>query len=525
MAMDAVDVFIVVAPTPAIAASISSLLAPTVEALSSSPTADEVHQTALASHHACSWVLRRKPKDLAALLPVPPHAPDMALELEAAYERCHAMQMEFDQFQQDVHELQAQYLKYVPTPWLRRLGRRVCEANQRLLWEYIPAHDPTMASFPSVAHDVEENVHIIGKYMIQATIGEGQYASVFACCARVDPSLIADRQPSPPLAVKVIDKSKLTDATALQRVQMELTALTDPVLRHPSVLFLRDVIHTPKYLYLITDRGGKDLFEYIGPHENGISEATTTPLLFKIVDAIRHLHAHGYCHRDLKPENILYAPESAGVKVVDFGLCTKVSRGSSKKLGDFCGSPGFFAPEILLHETYDGFKADVWSLGCILLELVLGNSFFLSIWMAAYHLDVLGDRSLFRQTVHQNLAKMAEALRGPSMQLYSDAIKDLLLCMLVENPKERLSIADVYDHALFEPQRRQLKKPLVKSVSASPERKPADVGPRLMVQGHVHIHPMSHPPSPPRPRSEEHPPSGKVVLPAIGAKSSPEKPR
>lgn len=57
------------------------------------------------------------------------------------------------------------------------------------------------------------------------------------------------------------------------------------------------------------------------------------------------------------------------VKLVDFGLCTKAVTSEHDALRDFCGSPGFFAPEMLLADSYDGFKADVWSVGCILLEV------------------------------------------------------------------------------------------------------------------------------------------------------------
>lgn len=77
----------------------------------------------------------------------------------------------------------------------------------------------------------------------------------------------------------------------------------------------------------------------------------------------------GFCETS---ENILYNPESGPehlVKLIDFGLCTKAVSSPDHMLHDFCGSPGFFAPEILLHECYDGMKADVWSLGCILLEV------------------------------------------------------------------------------------------------------------------------------------------------------------
>ena len=53
----------------------------------------------------------------------------------------------------------------------------------------------------------------------------------------------------------------------------------------------------------------------------------------------------------------------------------------SKILSDFCGSPGFFAPEILLAKRYNGQSADYWSIGCILLELLVGNKEFESWWM------------------------------------------------------------------------------------------------------------------------------------------------
>ncbi|OQS04418.1 kinase [Thraustotheca clavata] len=504
MTQGEVDVFIVVAPTADLAQGVSTLLSSNtasaipIEPISSSVTLDE-----------CSWRVKTTEDDLVRLLPTSPfnshHIAELEKELKAARDRYSAMQLDFEQFQQDVHELQTHYIK-------------VCESNQRLLWEYLPQHDPTITNIPTISHSIEENVHVIGNYTIQAVIGEGQYASVYACITRARSSHEPCRitAPSAPLAVKVIDKSKLVDVLALQRIQMELTALQDPLLRHPSLLFLREVIHTPKYIYLVTDCGGKDLFEYFGPHENGISEATTIQVMFKIVDAIHHLHTHGYCHRDLKPENILYTPETSSVKVVDFGLCMKLDRrhGSSKTLSDFCGSPGFFAPEILLQETYDGFKADVWSLGCILLELVLGNAFFLSIWMSAYQLEVLGDRALFRHMMQQNLENVVKALDNPSMHLYSKNIKMLLIKMLVESAKDRMSITEVYEHATFDAHRRKRvvhKSSTEKSYQESSNR------------GHVHIHPMSNPPSPPRPKSEEHG-TGKLILPAIG-KQSPEKPR
>ncbi|ETV70398.1 CAMK/CAMKL protein kinase, variant [Aphanomyces astaci] len=296
-------------------------------------------------------------------------------ELHASNDRCATLHMEFEQFNLDVHELQAQYVK-------------VLEANQRILWEYLPQHDSSLSLIPPLAHDVMESVTIVGDYTIHGTLGEGQYAAVYACSRNAVASSAsttsttstglqlphATPSSSSPtvdnvvvtLALKAINKSKLNDITALVRVHSEISALSDPALRHPSLLSVKHVIHTSKFIYLVTERGGKDLFDFFGPHDKGVSEATALRIAFKIVEAVKHMHMHGYCHRDLKPENILFTHDNYMVKIVDFGLCAKVG---TTPLTDFCGSPGFFAPEMLLHDQYDGQKADVWSIGCILLEV------------------------------------------------------------------------------------------------------------------------------------------------------------
>ena len=79
------------------------------------------------------------------------------------------------------------------------------------------------------------------------------------------------------------------------------------------------------------------------------------------------------CRR--QPENVLIAGSprlKSRVMLCDFGLCARMKPGQFK-LSDFVGSPGFFAPEVLTDEPYDGRKIDVWSLGCVLLEMLLGH--------------------------------------------------------------------------------------------------------------------------------------------------------
>ena len=90
------------------------------------------------------------------------------------------------------------------------------------------------------------------------------------------------------------------------------------------------------------------------------------------------LSRHSVCHRDIKPENILVNDKDQ-IKIVDLGLSMKVT--SVEPLQDFCGSPGFFAPELIMKDGYNGFAADAWSIGCVMMEMILGHDFFTNKWM------------------------------------------------------------------------------------------------------------------------------------------------
>lgn len=90
-------------------------------------------------------------------------------------------------------------------------------------------------------------------------------------------------------------------------------------------------------------------------------------------------------HMDIKPENILLGFNNATlqVKLCDFGLCS-IMHSADSTVHEFCGSPGFFAPECYLSKKFCGFKADIFSLACVTLELLLSQSGFNDHWIRAY---------------------------------------------------------------------------------------------------------------------------------------------
>ena len=151
------------------------------------------------------------------------------------------------------------------------------------------------------------------------------------------------------LAVKIIQKNKMQEARDIYRLNSEIANLK--LLNHPNVVELMNVIHTSKYLYLFTNRGGDDLFEWLNNKRNMqrqqdgggdliLKKKTITSIMTQLISGVSALHANGICHRDLKPENILLDIHEH-LLIVDFGLCEKISVANGDQqprlLSDFCG--------------------------------------------------------------------------------------------------------------------------------------------------------------------------------------------
>lgn len=144
------------------------------------------------------------------------------------------------------------------------------------------------------------------------------------------------------------------------------------LVQHPHVVRLYEVIDTATKLYLILELGdGGDLYDYIMKHDRGLSEDLAKKYFFQIVSAITYCHQLHVVHRDLKPENVVFFEKLGIVKLTDFGFSNQFSPG--KTLDTSCGSLAYSAPEILLGDSYDAPKVDIWSLGVILYMLVCGH--------------------------------------------------------------------------------------------------------------------------------------------------------
>jgi serine/threonine protein kinase len=180
-------------------------------------------------------------------------------------------------------------------------------------------------------------------------IGEGAFA-VVKSCRRTNPTTHS----SEALAIKIIPKAKLCDIKQATNLNSEIACMRSLQQQHAGTLRLVDVLHSDTFLYLVMEHHGRDLFD-VCSNQSAPEEKQTVAMMRKVTLAVAEVHAGGVAHRDVKPENLLINNE-LNVKLCDYGLATHYRQGET--LRQFCGSKGFFCPELLMREDiqYDGFK-------------------------------------------------------------------------------------------------------------------------------------------------------------------------
>ncbi|CBJ28013.1 Chk2, checkpoint kinase [Ectocarpus siliculosus] len=180
------------------------------------------------------------------------------------------------------------------------------------------------------------------------------------------------------VAVKVIETRKFALTPGLTPKELVQEAEMLKRVDHEYIIKLEDIFQTDQAVYLVMDLvSGGDLFDRIV--EKGVyAEDLAQELLFRVLTAVEYLHSQDIVHRDLKPENILLVgrDNDVDVKITDFGLA---KRANKEGLKTFCGTPQYFAPEVLKRRNTVlgvgryGKEADMWSVGVILYILLSGT--------------------------------------------------------------------------------------------------------------------------------------------------------
>ncbi|KAM7373180.1 hypothetical protein PAMP_008054 [Pampus punctatissimus] len=298
--------------------------------------------------------------------------------------------------------------------------------------------------------EVEE--HISLKYEIKKRLGKGAYGIVWKA---------VDRQSGEIVAVKKIFDAfrNRTDAQRTFREIMFLQEFGD----HPNIVKLLNVIRAQndKDIYLIFEYMDTDLHAVI---KKGtlLKDIHKRYVMYQLLKAIKYLHSGNVIHRDKKPSNVLLDTDCV-VKLCDFGLARSLNQiqedSGNPALTEYVATRWYRAPEILLGSTRYTKGVDMWSLGCILGEMLLGKALFPGtstinqiekIMSAIPHPspdDVLAIKSEYGSSVIQRMLLKPqvplEDLLQPSVS--PDAL-DLLRGLLVFNPDKRLTAEQALQH-------------------------------------------------------------------------------
>jgi serine/threonine-protein kinase ULK/ATG1 len=230
---------------------------------------------------------------------------------------------------------------------------------------------------------------IIDNLILEKCIGSGAFGEVYLTMIKGDNSR--------KLATKKLERSKIEGTEAMKYLKNEILILQK--LNHPNIVKYESIKKTKKHFYLVMEfcNGGelsKALERYQEKYGKPFSQEIVQHLMRQIIDAFKYIHEQKVVHRDIKLDNILINFESekdkedlnmlkAKVKIIDFGFACFVNK--SGLLFSTLGSPINMDPIILkkLNSNskkarqlgYDQ-KADIWSLGTICYEMLIGRSAF-----------------------------------------------------------------------------------------------------------------------------------------------------
>ena len=190
-------------------------------------------------------------------------------------------------------------------------------------------------------------------------------------------------------------------------------------------------------LYLVIDYASKgDLFYYIKV-SGGFKELYAKVIFKKILEDIQYCHQKNICHLDIKIANILLN-ENFDPKIADFGLSQEIADSDGipfKKIG-FVGTPSYMCPQMLENVPYLGIDADIFSLGCILFNLVTGNGGFGSSYKKDDFYTKIKNKNY--QVYWSNIQSLI-----PKCSDLSEEFKDLYLRMVSYNPMKRPRINEI----------------------------------------------------------------------------------
>jgi cyclin-dependent kinase len=287
---------------------------------------------------------------------------------------------------------------------------------------------------------------IAERYEIIEKCGEGAYGKVY---------LAKDLKTNSKVAIKKIKLASVEEGVPISSIR-EISLLKE--LNHINVVKLMDVIHLENKIILVFEYVEQDLKKLLKTKPNGFEEKEYKSLIYQLLQGIKYVHKLKILHRDLKSENLLVSDDGV-MKIADFGL----ARGFGLPIKNFRNdvvSLWYRAPDILLGNENYSTSVDLWSVGCILAEMVNGGIFFQG------YSEKEQINKIFKMLGTPNIKELPMYEKYPGWKeekwesfprknfkelcpkLNNDGL-DLLQKLLEFDPEKRISAADALEHPFF----------------------------------------------------------------------------
>src|SRR5881409_2613205 len=212
--------------------------------------------------------------------------------------------------------------------------------------------------------DLSERVRasLAGRYTIERELGRGGMAKVY---------LARDVKHDRPVALKVL-RPELAAVLGAERFLREIRLTAQ--LQHPHILTLIDSGEAHGFLYYVMPYVEGESLRQRLDREKQLPVEDALQVAQEVADALPYAHQHDVLHRDIKPENILL--EAGHAVVADFGLARALTAASGhtvSRAGIAVGTPVYMSPEQGAGSRELDGRSDIYSLGCVLYEMLAGQ--------------------------------------------------------------------------------------------------------------------------------------------------------
>ncbi|KAM8803571.1 cyclin-dependent kinase-like 2 [Rhynchonycteris naso] len=200
------------------------------------------------------------------------------------------------------------------------------------------------------------------KYENLGLVGEGSYGMVMKCRNKDSGRIVAIKK------FLESDDDKMVKKIAMREIKLLKQ------LRHENLVNLLEVCKKKKRWYLVFEFVDHTILDDLELFPNGLDYQLVRKYLFQIINGIGFCHSHNIIHRDIKPENVLVS-QSGVVKLCDFGFARTLAA-PGEVYTDYVATRWYRAPELLVGDVKYGKAVDVWAIGCLVTEMLMGEPLF-----------------------------------------------------------------------------------------------------------------------------------------------------